>query len=783
MTKILSFVFFFIFSGMMVTHAQILDKSKELKDFSERQKSDFFLQKSEAVRLLTEKNLPLKSTGEDEYLYEIFRFNNGLPQYFLTHNAGGADLIRSSDLYSGGVAGLNLSGQGVTLGIWDQARVRADHQELTGRVTQIDGATNLSSHATHVAGTMMASGISTTAKGMSFGATLHAHDWNFDNDEMATAGLTSLKVSQHSYGFVTGWINGNFSGQQGWHWFGDPLVDPEEDVYFGYYNEYSAEWDSISYLAPEYLIVKSAGNDRGQGPDPGTSHFFYDVSTGSWQSSTVTRERDGGSDGYDCISHRGLGKNILTVGAVNSSRNMAGFSGWGPTDDGRVKPDVVAKGVGVFSPTSAGISTYGTLNGTSMSGPMVSGSVGLLLEHQENLFPGQSLLSSTLKALIIHTADDMISGQPGPDYRFGWGLMNTRKAAETLTERSDQEAIILENEMFQGDTVSLTLQVENADSLRATLVWTDVPGIPGPLVLNGGSLMLVNDLDMRIFNDSQTFLPYTLNPSQPSLSATTGDNFRDNVEVINISNPDSGTYSLRITHKGQIQNTSQQYSLIISGASVMDCPLLALAPSEVDIINSTCQADCSLSGGSISAPQSSPCPAGSSRQYRVNNGSWTFSIPVYDQYGPPQYIKTRCVCDDMPAIVSSSSEGVSTLPGSCLIVTDSGNTGPGTLRHCLRCAVNGDQITYDDSGVSQTWLTDPLLVDKSVSVSGNLNTGLPIIQLDYNTITGPGIFISGDEVLFENIDIRAVNNTFDEILIMVNTGSILTTKGSVNTED
>jgi hypothetical protein len=141
------------------------------------------------------------------------------------------------------------------------------------------------------------------------------------------------------------------------------------------------------------------------------------------------------------------------------------------------------------------------------------------------------------------------------------------------------------------------------------------------------------------------------------------------------------------------------------------------------------------------------------------------------------------MCDDMPAIVSPSSEGIMTVPGSCLLVTDTGNAGPGTLRHCIHCAQDGDEITYDDSGVSQSFLNEPLVVDKSVSIKGQLESGLPQIQLDYNSISGPGIIISGNQVLLENLEINTINNISNEILIRVNSGSILTTGGSVGLED
>jgi len=220
---------------------------------------------------------------------------------------------------------------------------------------------------------------------------------------MATAAAGGLKVSQHSYGYITGWRQ--FGSD--WYWYGDVSISATEDYGFGFYSSATRSWDEIAHNAPNYLIVKSAGNDRGEGPAPGSFHYYWDGI--AWTGSNATRQIDGGANGYDCIPHRGNAKNILTVGAVTSSGAMSSFSSWGPTDDGRVKPDVVAKGVSVYSTMELSNNDYDYLSGTSMSGPMVSGSTGLLLQHQQNLHPGEDLLSSTVKGLIIHSADDNIS--------------------------------------------------------------------------------------------------------------------------------------------------------------------------------------------------------------------------------------------------------------------------------------------------------------------------------------------------------------------------------------
>ena len=133
---------------------------------------------------------------------------------------------------------------------------------------------------------------------------------------------------------------------------------------------------------------------------------------------------------YDCIAHAAIGKNVLTVGAVNdivggytgpASVVMTTLSCWGPADDGRIKPDIVANGMSLYSTDKDADNDYTTLTGTSMATPSVAGSLALLQEHWNNLNPGTYMKAATLKALIIHTADECGTNN-GPDYEYGWGL-------------------------------------------------------------------------------------------------------------------------------------------------------------------------------------------------------------------------------------------------------------------------------------------------------------------------------------------------------------------------
>ena len=498
---------------------------------------------------------------------------NGIPQYIKTDNSGAAKTIGTDKVNPGGSLGLSLSGSGMTnrIGVWDGGAVRLTHQEFQSRAFQTDGATNLIDHATHVAGTMVAGGVTASAKGMAFQAPLKCYDWNNDNSEMSAAAAAGMLISNHSYGSVCGWEYDDATTQ--WKWHGDVSISLVEDISFGIYDAESQNWDQMVYSNPFYLPFKSAGNDRGDVPSGSDPKVFYNVNTGTWDVfSGATPPADGQ---YDCVSTYGNAKNILTIGAVNKITNgwtsassvvMSSFSGWGPTDDGRIKPDICAAGVNLNSSYSTSNTAYSLSSGTSMSSPSASGSALLIQQHFNNL-NARFLRASTLKGLIIHTADEA-GTSAGPDYSYGWGLMNTAKAVQVISDSGANS--IIESQIPVALTAFTRTVVANGTSpLRLTLCWTDVPANPSTgSILDDPNSKLVNDLDIRLtrVSDNQVFSPYILNPAIPSAAATTGDNTRDNVEQIHIAAPTAGIYTIRITSKRAL-SANQSFSLLISGLS------------------------------------------------------------------------------------------------------------------------------------------------------------------------------------------------------------------------
>jgi hypothetical protein len=514
---------------------------------------------------------------------ELMAIRNGQPIYYTTLNKNAAISTAANLLHN--TAPYNLDGSNVTVGVWDGGPARATHSEFGGRITLEDTGTT-SSHATHVCGTIGASGLSANAKGMAPAANIDSYDWSGDEGEMtgaAAAGageVDKIHISNHSYGTISGWIYGSYSGNTGYHWYGADISEDESDN-FGQYDYYARWWDEIVYDAPYYLPFKAAGNDRNDNPPSnGTTFYYY---SGGWQSTIYNSSThpigDGDAEGgYDTILPKGNAKNIMTVGSVRdavsgTSRNLGGatmesYSGWGPADDGRVKPDIVANGYDLYSCDDDYDSDYTGKSGTSMATPNACGSAALLVDYYDDRFPGDAMRASTLKGLIIHTADDL--GRPGPDYSYGWGLMNTLTAAELIKDYADGSVMrmteaLLHSTTNQSDT--FIISSPGVEPLRITLCWTDPPG-SSTSSLDSRTPRLVNDLDLKVIGPGGTHYPYKLSYLTPSANATTNsENNVDNVEQVYIETPVTGQYTIQIDYDGSLTDNEQWYSLLISGIS------------------------------------------------------------------------------------------------------------------------------------------------------------------------------------------------------------------------
>lgn len=461
------------------------------------------------------------------------RMYDGLPIYYTIYNDESIITIKGNSLQPGGDLGLNLTGLGITAGVWDGGKVRDTHLELNGsKITFGDGANSFSTHSTHVTGTIVAKGVEQRARGFAYKANAKTHFWDNDVSEMATFGSEGFLVSNHSYGYG---INDSF-----------PVAR------FGYYDQTSADFDKIAEVFPYYQIVVAAGNSR-------NSAHPQIIAKG----------------GFDMLTGSAVSKNIMVVAAVNSVLNytgpgsvrMSSFSNYGPTDDGRIKPDISAKGVGVYSCNFLTDTTYETLSGTSMAAPAITGLIVLLQQHYNNLNK-QFMKASTVRGLICHSADEAGTGA-GPDYEYGWGLANGKTAANLITNNG-RTSIVSENTLNNKVVFTKEVYVSASRPLSATICWTDpVPfgAVVTPIVADQRTPAVVNNLDIKIIDEKGTiYYPWKLDPGALFNSATqNSDNEVDNVEKVFIANAPVGKYTIQVSHKGDLVGGSQDFSLIADG--------------------------------------------------------------------------------------------------------------------------------------------------------------------------------------------------------------------------
>ncbi len=507
--------------------------------------------KKEAMTVATSNGWDLQVYGDDGSFSELQSIAaDGSPIYYTTYNTDAAASTRTNHLNIGGSLGLNLDGQNMTAHVWDGGHPRASHQEYDGpggnnrvsvRDANSEGGVKLNFHAAHVTGTIMASGVQSAAKGMAPQAKARCYMWNNDVSEATAAAADGMLISNHSYGF---------------------RGDLVPDQYFGAYITTSASWDRIMFNAPYYLMVVAAGNDGNRdeynaAPLSGNSKF--DKLTGhstSKNNLVVANAQDAN------VAANG---DLISV-TINSS------SSEGPTDDFRIKPDITGNGTGLYSTYEGSDTDYASITGTSMASPNVSGSLLLLQQHYNNI-NGNFMRAATLKGVALHTADDI--GPSGPDAVHGWGLLNAKAAATTISNSGNQ-SIVDELTIANGQSYTINVTSDGSSPLLASISWTDRPG-SATSATNSSTPVLVNDLDIRVTKNGTTYTPYRLTGVN---SNGKGDNKVDPYERIDIGNA-SGTYTITVTHKGSLNGGSQNFSLIITGLTPTTTVCTADTPSNV----------------------------------------------------------------------------------------------------------------------------------------------------------------------------------------------------------
>lgn len=468
----------------------------------------------------------------DEQRFSLQRIIDGVPYFYGTDNAGSATTLRANSMYPGGSLGLNITGQGMVAGVWDGGKVRDTHQEFVGRITLGDSNSSLNGHSTHVTGTVLAGGVSLSRRGFAYQASGITYDWTNDSSEMITFADLGFLVSNHSYGNIAANL---------------------QTYTFGMYNGQSIETDNIMNAFPYYQIVKSAGNDRSD-----TSILQQNI-----------------KGGYDLLSGVSTAKNVLTVAAVNQVTNytspddvvMSSFSNFGPTDDGRIKPDISAKGVGVVSTNSTTDAAYTTLQGTSMAAPAITGLILLLQQHYNTLNEFSYMKSASVRGLLCQSAREAGSS-PGPDYSFGWGLADGQNAAQVISNKG-VSSIFDELNLQNSSTYTTTFTINSIQDINVAIAWTDPTGSANASTdEDNRTPRLRNNLDLKVIKNGVTFYPWRLDPDSPTSPAVNdADNDVDNIERVEVFNADPGTYTIQVTHKGSLVGGSQDFTLIASSTN------------------------------------------------------------------------------------------------------------------------------------------------------------------------------------------------------------------------
>lgn len=393
--------------------------------------------------------------------------------------------------------GYGLTGKGVKIGVWDGNL--EPHKDHTGRVINREYESN-SSHGDHVSGTIGGAGLlDPKARGMA--PEVQMYGWNFNTqsnglsvqqERVKAANEDGIELTSNSYGvnLTSGYNTRRYdTGDRG--------------------------DDNVTVLFPYLLNIYSNGNAQTAYP----SGF-----------NTSTKNS----------------KNALHVAANNPDDLISSYSSFGPTIDGRLVPQIAAVGTNVYSLDYS--NSYQIMSGTSMATPGTTGTVALLYERYKNIY-GTKPLASLMKALVTGTSKD--AGNPGPDYKYGFGNLNGLRAVRALDNKTFYSNTVSNGQSYEKEIVVPAGLV----TLKVLLAYTDLQGTPG------ASSVLVNDLDVKIVKDGVTTLPWVLNATTPNANAVRGVDNLNNIEQITLDNPAAGTYKI-IVSGSRVPIGTQEFSVV-----------------------------------------------------------------------------------------------------------------------------------------------------------------------------------------------------------------------------
>ncbi len=435
-------------------------------------------------------------------------------------------------------------------------------------------------HGTHTAGSILGDGSASTGRfsGIARGAQL-VHQSVMDSG----GGLGGLPAYLGDL-FLQAYTNGARIHSDSWG----------SSVY-GLYDADAAAVDEFMWDHPDMLVVFSAGNDGSDGNANGVVDLDS-IGAPATAKNLLTvgaaeNDRAAGSGGYSALtwgaawpsdySANPVRDDFISQSADGVYQGMAAFSSRGPTDDGRVKPDIVAPGTDVISCRSrapgAGVGWgahpnpgYAFSGGTSMSTPLMAGAAALvrqyLMERRGLTNPSAALM----KAVLLNGARSLTPGQygtgstrevpgaPRPNNVEGWGQANIE---DTLFPASPRKLMVCDtNALATGGTNTYEIYIGSTNRLSVTLAYSDFPGTAG------AGKKLVNDLDLFLSGPGGT----SWYPNGRASADRT-----NNIEGIDVAAPVTGVYTVRVTGF-TVPESPQRYALVVSGGwePIAHTPLL-----------------------------------------------------------------------------------------------------------------------------------------------------------------------------------------------------------------
>ena len=396
----------------------------------------------------------------------------------LNHRERGASGLTALTSTQG--ATRQLTGQGVTVGVGDNADPTSHIDNITNLINRSPAFIPGSTHGTHVASILTGDGIvEERITGVAPGTFIISDYFDF------IISKTPLYMSDYGMTLTN---NSYFNGANNC---------PGNGVY----NELSAYVDEQLYNNPYLQHVFAAGNDGTLTCAPFLNSF-----------ATI-------KSGYQTA------KNVLSVGNFDIFSTSALYVGSsrGPVSDGRIKPEILASGNAV---AGASINNAYTNNiGTSASAPFVAGIYALLTQSYKQLNGGNPK-SGLVKAILCNTATD--KGNAGPDYKHGFGLVNPQRAIAAV----EQNRFYTNTVNMGGNHTQVIAVPAGTKQLKVMLYWHDKEGSPiNPFALE-------NDLDIKV-TDGVVFNPLILNPAPGSVdnAAVQGVDRINNIEQVIINNP------------------------------------------------------------------------------------------------------------------------------------------------------------------------------------------------------------------------------------------------------